>query len=389
MTNKHPKQNRTTLRPGEWAYGSDMSPKRAISGAPPAPPFSLDHDPPENSQGRLAWCVAKFGQEPHEWSAKRLRFWGYHDIEASRLVRPGERSSGWRPKWIDRTTRDRNRHYGHKRSPYNPTELFPNLWRTWGRCLPAPDDIDGRKRLGEMMGSYWRQFSRKCDAQVNGDENNEQYDEGSDADLFWCLHEALIAIGRKTWELEIFLDESERQWDGLNEQQEKAEERRAELKRQERKGAFGRPRSVQTDAVELIATTLNCSIPHAYKIHHGGTTVFEHRLKLAKAFEDDPRRNTPAKWEPAFGGSKVLDPLSFRAYLDSRTDQFEGTILSKTLDLLGRQAEKGYLPDQISDITELERASIVANADALLQVWKAYIAWRDAQQTRRLKRSRG
>lgn len=386
MTKRHLKENQPSLGPRDWTYASEMLPKASTTTAPTTATFDLEHAPPENFDGRLGWHIKRFGKQPHEWNAKDLQAWGYHHLEASRLAKSGQRDPDWKPTWITRKTRDRNHEYRHKQSDYEPLKLFPTLWHTWGRCLPAPDDNDGRKRLGHLL----RSFCRASYAKFNDEEHCDKYDQGTEKDLFWCLHEALTGIGRKVWGFEDFLTELERQWDLLCEEEDKAEERRAEFKKEERKGKFGRPRSDLTDAIDLIVETIKCSNSHAYKVHHSGTTVHTHRVMLAKAFADDRRRNLPAHWEPAFGASKTRDPLSFRAYLESRTDQFEGNnTLSKTLDLLRRQAENGHLPDQIKDITELERVSYEANADTLLQVWKAYIAWRDAQQIKRPKGSPG
>lgn len=347
--------------------------------------FITNRAPPENREERIERLVAKSGLQPYQWDAKWLRFWGYHELEADRLAQPGMRAPGWEPRWMNELERRTNLAFGRSKSRYNPLKLFPELWRMWGDRLPAPDDIDGLTRLGELT----RTFSQHNHAKFEDEEENwGQYHQGSLSDLFWCIRDGLTAAHRQTWEFNVFQRVEREQSSRLADEEDEAEQRRVELKQQERKNTFGRPRSTLTDAVDRITSALDCSTPHAYKIYRDGSAIHDHRIKLAQAFCDDPNRNAPAKWLPTFGGTKVRDPLSFRAYLESGTDQFEASVLSKALGALSREAARGYLPDNIKDVMELRRASVVTSGEALMLVWEGYLAWRDAQPSKRPYRPR-
>ena len=102
------------------------------------------------------------------------------------------------------------------------------------------------------------------------------------------LNKELRAIGREPWPIRAFDLIWAQVQDELIERDERLEERQGDKLTLAR---AGRRATLLTERARMIRQAINCGKRHSYKIDEEGTAVHEDRVKLARAFAQDPTRN--------------------------------------------------------------------------------------------------
>ncbi|MCW5691617.1 MAG: hypothetical protein KIT48_04570 [Pseudolabrys sp.] len=192
--------------------------------------------------------------------------------------------------------------------------------------------------------------------------------------LFKLLNKQLAKDGRPPWTPRGFAMV-------LAEVDDEAEER---AEREEEKlvsRPLGRPKSQDTFIVRTIRTTLGCNRSRAHEIFKEGTTRLEQRIKLARAFRNDPARRLPRHWLPIFKASSWgrSSQRGLDRYVLDRVDYFEGGAVGDVLAILTPRFEDGWLlPDDRFDIlfSAIRDQGLPISADTALTLWDRYSAWK-------------
>lgn len=202
---------------------------------------------------------------------------------------------------------------------------------------------------------------------------------GEPQEVFNIVNNELERQGKKPWKATTF----NRWWDEQERVEEELQETR-ELKKKrawlniERQIKSGRPPTLRTERVERIALVLGVARRRAYTIDEEGTGSFDQRVKLARAFSNDPERNHPDAWDLEDGrkwGRTSSSRKSFRDFILSPAadEMFDAHVLT-----LQEEYQKGMLPDHVEDLRELIKlgASVDVPAEEMVRIWDLYLTWR-------------